>query len=68
MEKHNKRNTTPRNPKGGVYIRSVTLANDYRLRLPMEIVEQLELDEVATLALRFTAKGKLIIEPWTDDT
>ncbi|MEG2851235.1 MAG: hypothetical protein RR879_00070 [Hydrogenoanaerobacterium sp.] len=35
--------------------------------LCMEIVEQLELDEVATLALRFTAKGKLIIEPWTDD-
>ncbi|MEG0273142.1 MAG: hypothetical protein RR622_07915 [Hydrogenoanaerobacterium sp.] len=62
MEKHNKRNTTPRNPKGGVYIRSVTLANDYRLRLPMKIVEQLELDEVATLSLRINSQGQVVVE------
>ena len=67
MTNETKRNATPRYSQNDVYIRSVTLANDYRLRLPMEIVEQLELDEVATLTLHINSKGQVVVERWRGD-
>ena len=63
MPNEKQRNIYPCSAQDGKYYRSVTLANDYRLRLPLEIVDELGLGEVATLALWMNDKGQLVIEP-----
>ena len=43
MPNSKQRNIYPCSAQKGKYYRSVTLANDYRLRLPLEIVDELGL-------------------------
>lgn|GEM_PF-3880437 len=62
MTKKKHPNRHPLNPQDGKFYRSVTLGNDYRLRLPHEIVDALQLDEVSTLVLYMGDSQKLIVE------
>lgn len=66
MPNEKQRNIYPCSAQNDVYYRSVTLNNDYRLRLPLEIVDELGLGEVATLVLWMNDKGQLVIEPFKE--
>lgn len=58
-----KRDTNPRQPQKGVYIRNISPDDDFRLRIPKALVAQLGLQNARKLALHVNAAGQLVIEP-----
>ena len=58
-----KRDTNPRHPQDGVYIRNISPDDDFRLRIPKSIISELGMREARKLAIHVNERGQLIIEP-----
>ncbi len=62
--KGKKKDTNSRYPVNGVYIRNISPDDDYRLRIPKQLIEQLHLQEVRKLAVSVNDKGQIILEAY----
>ena len=59
------KDTNPRDPVNGKYIRNISGDDDYRLRIPKQLVHRLGLDDVRKLAIWVNERGQLVIEPYS---
>ena len=57
------KDTNPRGPVNGVYIRNISPDDDFRLRIPKKLVESLKLENVRKLAVFINEKGQIVIDP-----
>lgn len=58
------KDTNPRGPVDGKYIRNISADDDFRLRLPKKLVQQLRLDQVKKVAISVNEIGHMMIEPY----
>ena len=61
------KDTNPRDPVDGKYIRNISQDDDFRLRIPKQLVQVLQLDNVRKLTLSVNEDRQIVIEPYLSD-
>lgn len=61
------KDTNPRDPIDGVYIRNISPDDDFRLRIPKHLIKKLKLQDCRKLAIHINERGQIVMEPYQEE-